>query len=240
MLTTEQLNENSAAKKNGFIDKIAQHARKKMHDQFIRLVNPQPNDSILDVGASANPAFTTSNYLEFTYPMLNITAVGLGISNKIWKKLYPKVPYIHGSALELPFKDKSFDIVYSHAVIEHVGNFLNQSNMIREAMRVARKSIWITTPNRWHPIEFHTILPFIHWLPKSIHRFVLHKIGKGYFSSEGILNLLDITWLREAVRIAASVRTDGCDLPHYSIDSKIHTSKFLGFTGNLLLHIKML
>jgi ubiquinone/menaquinone biosynthesis C-methylase UbiE len=229
MLTTEQLDEVSAASKGGIIDKLGQRARANMHSKFFQVVNPDSDDTILDVGASANPAFIASNYLEWAYPTLKITALGLGEENPTWQKLYPSVPYIHGTALELPFEDNSFDVVYSHAVIEHVGSFDNQVKMISEAIRVARKSVWITTPYRWHPVEFHTVLPLIHWLPKPIHRYFLQKLGLNYFSTEETLNLLDRKSLNTAVQLAQ---------PKKGQEAKIHISKFLGFSANLLLHIK--
>jgi len=221
----------SVISKGGILDSLGQRFRKNMHEQFIHLVKPQPNETILDVGACANPAFSSSNYLESASPELNITALGLGFDNPVWQKCYPSVPYLHGTALELPFEDKSFDIVYSHAVIEHVGHFDNQVKMLREAQRVARKSVWITTPNRWHPVEVHTVLPLLHWLPKHVHRFLLHHLGRKYFATEEVLNLLDMKSLNEAVKITAL---------NQNIQSKVHTTRLCGFTANLLLHIKFL
>ena len=69
-----------------------------------------------------------------------------------------------GDACDLPWADKSFDIVYSNAVIEHVGDFARQQRMAREIARVG-KSWFVTTPNRWYPYEFHLRLPFVTWLP---------------------------------------------------------------------------
>ena len=34
-----------------------------------------------------------------------------------------------------------------------------------EALRVAPRA-FVTTPNRWFPIEVHTRLPLVHWLPE--------------------------------------------------------------------------
>jgi len=64
----------------------------------------------------------------------------------------------------LQWPDKYFDVVYSNAVIEHVGDFENQKKMAAEIMRVGKR--WfVTTPNRWYPYEFHLRLPFVTWLP---------------------------------------------------------------------------
>jgi hypothetical protein len=60
--------------------------------------------------------------------------------------------------------------VHSAAVIEHVGSFARQCDFLKECCRVARRAVFVTTPNRWFPVEFHTILPLVHWLPKPAFR----------------------------------------------------------------------
>ncbi len=106
--------------------------------------------------------------------------------------------YVEADALRLPFADKSFDLIHSAAVIEHVGSFANQATMIAEALRVARRGICITTPNRWFPIEFHTVTPLIHWLPKPTCRAIFHRLGFGPLAEEANLNLMSEGELRSA------------------------------------------
>jgi hypothetical protein len=89
----------------------------------------------------------------------------------------------------------------SNATIEHVGNDNNQIKFIKESIRLSKKLVFISTPNRYFPIDFHTLLPFIHWLPKKIHRLILKKINLDFFSKEGNLNLLSIKNLREICSI---------------------------------------
>ena len=48
--------------------------------------------------------------------------------------------------------------------------------MVKNIINLTKKIFFITTPNRFYPIEFHTKLPLIHWLPKRIHRFILSKL----------------------------------------------------------------
>jgi SAM-dependent methyltransferase len=64
----------------------------------------------------------------------------------------------------LPFRTRSVDLIVSNAVIEHVGDEADQRRFIAEQRRVASWSV-ITTPNRWFPVESHTLVPFLHWLP---------------------------------------------------------------------------
>ena len=58
---------------------------------------------------------------------------------------------------------------------EHVGNFKNQVSKIKNMISLSNRYLVISTPNRFYPIELHTKLPLIHWLPKKIFR----KIIKG-------------------------------------------------------------
>lgn len=66
----------------------------------------------------------------------------------------------------LPYADKSFDLVFSNSVIEHVGNEPHMARFAEECNRVGRQ-IYIQTPNRWFPLEAHFGAAFIHWLPRK-------------------------------------------------------------------------
>lgn len=86
---------------------------------------------------------------------------------------YPGVHAVQTDARLLPFPDKSFDLVYSNAVIEHVGGFEDQKRMADEVRRVGKR--WfLTTPNRWYPFEFHARMPFLSWLPPHL----MHKAAR--------------------------------------------------------------
>ena len=66
---------------------------------------------------------------------------------------------------DLPFADGEFDLGFSNAVVEHVaGGREGQRRFVHELCRVSG-SVFVTTPNRWFPLEVHTLLPFVHWLP---------------------------------------------------------------------------
>jgi hypothetical protein len=85
--------------------------------------------------------------------------------------------------------------VVSFAVIEHVGSRDQQRSFVHELCRVGR-TCCITTPNRWYPIEFHTVLPLVHWLPPSWFRTLLRLLGKDFWAKEENLNLFSSSELR--------------------------------------------
>ena len=41
-----------------------------------------------------------------------------------------------------------------------------QRQFVAELCRVAQR-VFVTTPNRWFPLDPHTLLPFVHWLPEG-------------------------------------------------------------------------
>lgn len=180
--------------------RIAGMQRRKMYQEFLRL-QISPRDTILDIGVTSDRSYDHSNYLEAWYPFKDrITAVGIDDGAVFLEGAYPGIKFLKADGRALPFPNAAFDYVHSSAVLEHVGSTTQQSAFIAEACRVARKGVLITTPNRWFPVEFHTVLPLVHWLPKKMFRRLLVALGKPFFSREENLNLVTSGELRAMVR----------------------------------------
>lgn len=79
----------------------------------------------------------------------------------------------------LPYENKSFDLVFSNSVIEHVGDSADMARFASECDRVGR-GLYIQTPNRWFPLEAHFGAAFIHWLPRAWYQ-KLSFISMRYF-----------------------------------------------------------
>lgn len=203
--------------------RVAGYQRGRMFQLFLNASAPDRNDSILDVGVTSDQTYSHSNYLEAWYPHKDrITAVGLDDA-KFLEVMYPGLRYIQADGRDLPFPDRSFDHVHSSAVLEHVGSRDKQVKFLRELWRVSRRSIFITTPNRGFPVEFHTVLPLVHWLPPTVFRAILRKIGRGFFAEEENLNLMTSSDLRQ---IAATAGISA---------AKLHSARLFGWPSNLLL-----
>ena len=146
--------------------KLSYISRRRKLESFYKVMRPTAKTKVLDVGAEINPDGDRGLQLIDSYPWKkNLTAVNLSSEHvSRIKEHYPEVDARVEDALNLPWPDKYFDIIYSNAVIEHVGNYEKQKQMAADTMRVGKR--WfVTTPNRWYPFEFHLRLPLVTWLP---------------------------------------------------------------------------
>jgi hypothetical protein len=89
----------------------------------------------------------------------------------------------------LPFPDRFFDWVFSNAVIEHVGGWVRQTQFANEIRRVASQGYFVTTPNKFFPIEQHTLLPMYQFLSKKWQKKAL-RLSPGYLREFEDINLL--------------------------------------------------
>jgi Methyltransferase domain len=180
--------------------RVAAHQRRKMFSRFLADTGVAAGEAVLDVGVTSDRTYQASNYLEAWYPHRRmVTAVGLDDASFLCAQ-YPGLRFVMADGLRLPFRDRAFDVVHSAAVIEHVGSFARQAAFVRECCRVARRAVFITTPSRWFPVEFHTVLPLVHWLPKPAFRALMRRTGRGFFAEEGNLNLMTGAELAGAAR----------------------------------------
>lgn len=162
-----------------WLQNITKELKKKRVDLFIKTLGLSENDQILDLGSE------DGSYLSKYYPWpQNITIADIkeapmirGVKKfnlKGYKLISPDGP--------LPFEDDEFDAVWCNSAIEHVTldkdklsnvtdkNFICQSDMHQKSFageieRVAKK-YFIQTPYVHFPIEAHSWMPFIQYLPQ--------------------------------------------------------------------------
>ena len=179
----------------GLVRRISAVARRRVHDLFMKKMQPKHRDRILDIGTSDDTGIE-SNMLEQLYPCReNLTCASL-TDGKLILAAYPGVHHVRIVAGEpLPFDDNAFDIVYSNAVLEHVGSRTQQGKFIAEMCRVAPRR-FLAVPNRGFPIESHTCLPLVHYLPKQLFRRLLRHTRYDFWSHEENLNYISVSDLR--------------------------------------------
>jgi hypothetical protein len=172
----------------------------------MRTIAPKPTDLVLDVGV-IDTTWRSSNFLESAYPWPEqLTAVGLE-PMPTFQRVFPAVKFVVADGRHLPFAEQSFDIGFSNAVIEHVGSRANQRRFVAELVRTCR-TVFIATPNAAFPIDPHTLLPFVHWLPRCLRHPILRVTGNRKWASEEALNPLRAGELAKMFPSGVSVRVE--------------------------------
>jgi ubiquinone/menaquinone biosynthesis C-methylase UbiE len=201
-----------------FYGKFGSYFRKKRMRFFEELLQPHESTKILDVGGS-----------EYNWLLIDIqpeiTLLNVSTSEN---KLNGRFHHVKGDGRKLPYADKSFDIVYSNSVIEHVGTFEDQLAFAREIARVG-KSYFVQTPNKNFFIEPHFIAPFIHFFPK----WLRIKLAR-HLTLWGLMTKPSHEAVEEMVNSINLLRQK--DLKKLFPDAKFKSEKFLGISKSLLAY----
>ncbi|MDB2515221.1 hypothetical protein N9X11_02320 [Candidatus Pelagibacter bacterium] len=206
-----------------FIDRLVLNKRKEMIDIInYQLKNTEIVDA-LDIGSTSDQKFKSSNFL---IKNINNIRYFKSISDQVIKDKF--FSYSLVKSITDDFSDEEInkfksDLVISNATIEHVGSLENQIKMVSNIIRLSKKFFILTTPNRFYPIDFHTKLPLIHWLPKKIHRKLLNILSLKFFAKEDNLNLMSESDLK------LSLNND--NIKNY----KILYIRLFGFKSNFLV-----
>jgi SAM-dependent methyltransferase len=150
---------------------------------FMERIRPGPQTRVVDVGVGdtgfgTEPGVASShNFFEALYPWPErITAVS-DVPLPNFAQEFPTITTVTASGTDLPFEDDAFDVAFSNAVVEHVGGRDEQRRFVAELCRVAPR-VFLSTPNRWFPLEMHTLVPFVHWLPRPVADRIFGALGK--------------------------------------------------------------
>jgi hypothetical protein len=91
----------------------------------------------------------------------------------------PNFSSVVGDATNLSYADKSFDVVFSNSVIEHLFTKENQRKMAAEVKRVG-SYYFVQTPNYFFPLEPHFLFPGFQFLPKAARVALINKFNLGH------------------------------------------------------------
>jgi ubiquinone/menaquinone biosynthesis C-methylase UbiE len=175
---------------------------------FFSALNPSRAESLLDVGGGTGIQREFEPLYRFfqTVRVLNVRPQSFDS---------PELGHVHcdvGDGCALPYADRSFDWVFSNAVIEHVGSRIRQQQFASEIQRVARKGYFVTTPNRNFPVDPHTLLPFYQFFSPGFQR-VLCRFSPGYLKEYERIDLLSA---RDLLKLFPGGLVKRCGLPVFS------------------------
>lgn len=130
--------------------------------------------SILDIGAGSGHIaahFTVSNQV-----------IAADVEDQMCVR-NPKLRFVRLVGDRLPFEDAQFDVVLLNQVLTYVPD---QVATLREVGRVLKPGgcCYIAIPNRLFPLDPHSHLPFVHYLPRPWYEWVVNHVRR---ASERIL-----------------------------------------------------
>jgi hypothetical protein len=174
--------------------------RERKWRRFAETFAAEPSWLAIDVGFSPGGSVVSDNLFEKRYPYTTqITALTIAEIGSAHER-YPDINIVKYDGTTMPFDDRHFDVLWSNAVVEHVGGEDRQVDFLREIDRVAQRH-FVTTPNRWFPFEVHTKLPIVHYLPKALFDPIARRLGFGW-ATGGYMNLLSKRQFKRRLRLA--------------------------------------
>ncbi|MFH1724574.1 MAG: methyltransferase domain-containing protein [Elusimicrobiota bacterium] len=208
------------ARKNPLIPGLSLRVRTKVYELFsARFADAV---KVLDAGVTSERESIEANFFEKLFPHKDrITAAGTEDAaflekeypGLVFKRIEPGAP--------LPFGDDAFDVAFCHAVIEHVVEPEARRFFVSELIRVA-KSVFLTTPSRFFPVETHTFIPLLHVLaPRLFYSLLDKKVLSKFYNSRN-LRLLSRKDLEDLLGAFPGV------------SFKIEKVRLFGFTSNLV------
>jgi hypothetical protein len=168
----------------GVIRRARTASRNRRSALFRSLFDLGPQTRILDLGGS-NGAHVHSLLVGTAVRPENVYVADVDQQAvRAATSRFGFVPVPLSPAADLPFDDGYFDVLLCSSVLEHVTipyeevwqerstkRFQQrarerQSRFAREIERVTR-GYFVQVPNRWFPVETHTWLPFVGYMPRS-------------------------------------------------------------------------
>ena len=207
------------------LERILYESRKKIYQIFCKKIPLKKNFTLIDVGTSPMLEKYENIILSQYKWKKNITCLSDQNCN-ILKKKYKEIKISIGDAKKINYKNNKFDVVYCSATIEHLGSYQNQLRALKEMNRISKKYLFLTTPNRFFPIEMHTKIPFLHFLPKKIFRAIIRFFGDDFFCHEKNLNLLSI---KDVIKLCKNAQIKNYEIMY---------NYFLFFKSNIILIAK--
>lgn len=195
--------------------------RRRRMRRFIRTFNVRETTRILDVGG------TPLNW-EMLAVRPRVTLLNIPAARVDW----PGFDCVIADGRALPLADRSFDIVFSNSVIEHVGQPASQVQFANELRRVGCQ-YWVQTPNRRFPVEPHLLTPFLHFLPHRWQCAIARKWTVWRFVAVPSRPRRDayIEHFLDDIRLL-----DSAGLRRLFPDGTIRNERFLGWTKSLVAH----
>jgi hypothetical protein len=132
-----------------------------------------------------------------------------------------------GDACALPpqIASRSYDLVFSNSVIEHVGGHERRARFA-DSVHALSRAHWVQTPYRYFPVEPHWLVPGLQFLPVATRAAVAHRWPLAYTRGRSRQAVLGAVLWTELI--------DKTQMRAYFPDSELASERVLGLTKSLI------
>jgi SAM-dependent methyltransferase len=203
---------------------LATKLRRRRFAFFRSLLNKvKPPASILDVGGTQQfwDLMLMESPVDVNVTLLNLSAQTTNSA---------RFTRLAGDARDLSrFEAKSFDVVFSNSVIEHLGpHFEDQKRMADEIRRVGKR-YFIQTPNRYFFLEPHFLTPGFQFLPLGVRIWLVSSFNVGWYK-----RIPDKAAARREVESVLLLSTK--QVRQLFPEAKIYREKLFGLTKSIIAY----
>ncbi len=162
-----------------FLPIVSAFFRRRRMAKFLRTFQIEAGTRVLDLGGA--PAIWEHVSVPLDITLLNLPSTISAGEFEILQSpglRHHRFRVVEGDACNVEqFGDRTFDLVFSNSVIEHVGPSNNQAAFAREVLRLGN-SYWVQTPSKWFPIEAHSGMPFYWFYPEWLRAALMRSWRK--------------------------------------------------------------
>jgi hypothetical protein len=195
---------------------IGTYLRKQRWDLFGVQFPDIERMHVVDLGG------TVLHWQNYPVRPLSVTVVNLLTqpASRDW------ITAVHGDACEqLPeLRGRTFDLVYSNSLIEHVGGHTRRNDFAANVKALAPHH-WVQTPYRYFPIEPHWLFPGLQFLPQVARAAAIRNWPLSPAKPDRDHALEDV------LEVELLSKTE---LKYYFSSSRILSERVLGLTKSLI------
>lgn len=128
------------------------------------------------------------NTLVFGQKADRIVAIDVKFGKEAMARTRRKAHLIVADARSLPIRAEVFNVTSLFSVVEHAKNV---ELTIREALRILKPKgyLLVQIPNKFFPVDLHTGLPFVFFLPAKLRSRIVRSMGYPWLADIDIPNL---------------------------------------------------
>ena len=196
---------------------LAARARRRRWDLLLHHFPDLKDMRVLDLGGYAR------GWVDVTPRPRQIVTLNIDVDDD---EPPAGVEVVRGDACAPPagLLSRTFDLVYSNSLIEHVGGHARRQQL-GDVVRALAPAHWIQTPYRYFPVEAHYLFPGFQFLPVRARAELAHRwpISTARSNrSDAVGDVLNTEFLSRT------------EMRHYFPTSEILNERFIGFTKSLI------